>query len=408
MIYREKTKRSAKFIDSDNNVSFIERVSVTSGAFDETWLQNLIADNPDLLPTEEVGYQYSDLVCIGREVKVGEGESKGRIDNLYVTPYGNVVIVETKLFRNQESRRQVVAQIVDYAKDVHLWDAEKLDNICSDYYYEKTGKAYKIIDVMAEKGYKTFSDEGELTDSINKCLSSSSFLLMIVGDQIRSNVEKLSTFLNENLSMNFNLALVELEFYSKDNGMIVIPNLLTKTTVIERTYLVDSKSATFSTEDNLIQKSDEKKTYISKPVLSKKDFVSRFAQNGGYDEDDLLELINDVESLSGVTINLYPTELKIRADKISSVPVDIVIFTIGNDNAILYYKPARTKECVKKAGGSLADTDSLLENLYQFVWEEKCRGNTENSWHILSLDKIYNNKEKFLRILEEFCTSYFQ
>lgn len=166
MIYREKTKRSAKFIDSDNNVSFIERVSVTSGAFDETWLQNLIADNPDLLPTEEVGYQYSDLVCIGREVKVGEGESKGRIDNLYVTPYGNVVIVETKLFRNQESRRQVVAQIVDYAKDVHLWDAEKLDNICSDYYYEKTGKAYKIIDVMAEKGYKTFSDEGELTDSI--------------------------------------------------------------------------------------------------------------------------------------------------------------------------------------------------------------------------------------------------
>lgn len=74
------------------------------------------------------------MICIGREVAVGSGENTGYIDNLYITPSGMIVIVETKLFRNQEARRTVIAQIIDYAKEVQKWDAEKLDKIAQGYF----------------------------------------------------------------------------------------------------------------------------------------------------------------------------------------------------------------------------------------------------------------------------------
>ena len=41
--------------------------------------------------------------------------SVGPVDNLLVTPEGNVVMVEVKLWSNPEARRKVVAQALDYA-----------------------------------------------------------------------------------------------------------------------------------------------------------------------------------------------------------------------------------------------------------------------------------------------------
>jgi hypothetical protein len=41
--------------------------------------------------------------------------SNGYIDNLLMTPSGDIAIVETKLFRNPQARRAVLAQVLDYA-----------------------------------------------------------------------------------------------------------------------------------------------------------------------------------------------------------------------------------------------------------------------------------------------------
>ena len=42
----------------------------------------------------------------------------GAIDNFLVTPKGLPVLVECKLWRNPEARREVVGQILDYAKEL--------------------------------------------------------------------------------------------------------------------------------------------------------------------------------------------------------------------------------------------------------------------------------------------------
>ena len=82
--------------------------------FDEAWLQELLILNPSLLPVKELDASLDDLIPIGREVSV----TAGSIDNLYITSEGAICIVETKLWRNPDAHRSVVAQIIDYAKDI--------------------------------------------------------------------------------------------------------------------------------------------------------------------------------------------------------------------------------------------------------------------------------------------------
>ena len=57
---------------------------------------------------------FSPPRTVGREVLT----AAGLIDVLYVSPAGLVTIVETKLWRNPEARREVVGQILDYAKEL--------------------------------------------------------------------------------------------------------------------------------------------------------------------------------------------------------------------------------------------------------------------------------------------------
>ena len=155
MIYSERTARSAAILTEDGSVSKLNRIPFMQGSFNELWLQELIEENPSLIPSGEVSGEYAPLVCIGREVPVGCGETQGYIDNLYITPSGGIVIVETKLFRNQESRRTVVAQILDYAKELQKWDSTKINSVASDYTFKKTGQAYRIVDLLSKYGFCT-------------------------------------------------------------------------------------------------------------------------------------------------------------------------------------------------------------------------------------------------------------
>lgn len=362
MVYPERSGRSAAVVHEDGSIERMSRIPFMEGSFNEAWLQKLIADNPFLLPTEQISSQYSDLVCIGREVPVGSGETQGYIDNLYVTPSGNIVLVETKLFRNQESRRTVVAQIIDYAKELQRWDAERLNGIASDYFMKISGQAARIIDVMSSKGYLTFSDEGGLTDSINFNLSHASFLLLIVGDGIRTGVQQLADFLNENASMSFNLGLVELEIYQQENDTIIIPNLLTKTQVIER-YVPTHEEP----------RSPIQSQYERKPVLSRREFISTFADNGGYDPDQITEFISDIESINGLSVGIAPTELTIRFSPEEGYSAALLTFSISGGHSDLYIMPGRIKASLEKHGKFPFEADDFLDYFKRFIDRKRCK-----------------------------------
>ena len=100
----------------ENNLSFkLNRIPFTEKEFQEDWIQEFITNQPDIIPVNEIEPSFSPIIPIGKEVKT----ASGYIDNLFISPSGYLTIVETKLWRNPEARREVVGQIIDYTKEIN-------------------------------------------------------------------------------------------------------------------------------------------------------------------------------------------------------------------------------------------------------------------------------------------------
>ena len=84
----------------------------------KAWLQRLIMRHPSLLPVDQIEPAFNTLVPVCIELPM----QSGYLDNLLVTPTGDLALVECKLWRNPEARREVVAQIIDYAKEMSCLD----------------------------------------------------------------------------------------------------------------------------------------------------------------------------------------------------------------------------------------------------------------------------------------------
>ena len=70
MIYGERTHRSAFCIGTNGSVAPLTRTPFMSGNFNEAWLQELLEDNPAMIPAAGVSPEYQDLVCHCRDEAV--------------------------------------------------------------------------------------------------------------------------------------------------------------------------------------------------------------------------------------------------------------------------------------------------------------------------------------------------
>jgi hypothetical protein len=107
----------------------LRRIGPQNAAYNEFWLQELIRRHPEILPTGEFETVFSPLVPIGREVLT----ISGPIDNLFISRHGYPVLVETRLWRNPEARRELLAQAIDYASAIANWRFSNLDEVIRKY-----------------------------------------------------------------------------------------------------------------------------------------------------------------------------------------------------------------------------------------------------------------------------------
>ena len=94
----------------------------------EDELQKLIADNPELLlrGSEPDGAR---LILVAREYEMPVSEDSAvcyYLDHLMVDHAGVPVLVEVKRSTDTRTKREVVAQMIDYASRVSTWDAGEL------------------------------------------------------------------------------------------------------------------------------------------------------------------------------------------------------------------------------------------------------------------------------------------
>ncbi|MGD1071575.1 MAG: hypothetical protein ABSB15_15660 [Bryobacteraceae bacterium] len=213
----------------------MERIHFSKNAagnsdYDEAWLQRLIMDQPNLLPVDQIERIFADLIPICIELPT----PSGYLDNLLVTPAGDVALVECKLWRNPEARREVVGQIIDYAKDLAAWTYERLEEAISltKPLDGSVGKRPSLYESASAPGR---IDEASFIDSVSRNLRRGRFLLLIVGDGIREGVESMTEFLQQYAGLHFTLAIVELALFKvPTGGYIAQPRVLAKTTNIER------------------------------------------------------------------------------------------------------------------------------------------------------------------------------
>jgi hypothetical protein len=199
--------------------------------FDEAWLQRLIMRHPSVLPVDQIEPAFSPLVPVCIELPT----QTGFLDNLLVTPAGDLALVECKLWRNHEARQKVVAQVIGYAKDMSGWTGDRLQQaIRSAQSVDGCGDiaACGLYELVAEN---SGIDEASFNDAVSRNLKRGRFLLLIVGDGIREEAETMAEFLQQHAGFHFTLAFVELAlFETPGKQYIVQPRVLARTTNIDR------------------------------------------------------------------------------------------------------------------------------------------------------------------------------
>ncbi len=204
-------------------------VGSRASGYDESWLQDIMFRHPACLPISEINQSFLGLVPLAREVST----PAGYIDVLYATPEGRLVLVEAKLWRNPEARREVIGQILDYAKEIARWSYEDLQREVSraagepgNYVFEAVKRAHPDV------------DETSFVDGVSRSLRTGDFLLLIVGDGIREGVGAITEFLDQNATLQFTFGLVEMGVYEvPERGRLLQPRVIAQSVIVKRSVI---------------------------------------------------------------------------------------------------------------------------------------------------------------------------
>ena len=206
-------------INSSGVADQLTRLSQRVGQVSEAELQKLIQDHPQCLPIDEIDPMFSGAIPICTELSTPAGP----IDNFMVTSSGLPVLVECKLWRNPEARREVVSQILDYAKELSRWSSSDLQREVRRRLKRDGSPLLELV----RQAVGSPIDEIQFNDALTANLRRGRFLLLIVGDGIREGVEAIAEYLQAHAGLHFSLGLVELPIYLMPNGdRLIAPRVL--------------------------------------------------------------------------------------------------------------------------------------------------------------------------------------
>lgn len=232
---------SAIEVGPDGTPSRLERVSLGSdGGFSERWIQDRVHEHPDLIPLDRIEPGAGPMIPIAREFTLSRSGGPVYLDCLGVTRSGRLVLVECKLWRNPQARREVVAQIIEYAallKGLGYADlSAKLKSLAP-------GRGANPLYEHA-RSYGTDLDEATFVDAVSRSLEFGDFHLIIVGDGIRSDLHAIGAYINETLAAFSRLSLVELQVWKGVAGnLVVLPQLPLRTEIVKQRLVVDQAGA---------------------------------------------------------------------------------------------------------------------------------------------------------------------
>jgi hypothetical protein len=244
-------------LDSGNVASLEKYVFKGEGTYPVS-PQELIVNKPKMvldIPDLEI---QSDANCL---VMKEFNTNRGAIDVLMITANADIVIVETKLLRNPESHRTVVAQVIDYAKAFYDQNVNEVLEILS----QKTAANKMLLE--------QFKKDSFWRGSLEKNIKTGNFQVVILGDRIHPNVLGMIESIQAAPHMAFSIYLVELDPYSLDGqSMVICPRVVSRTVEVERSVIriqIDHDKKEHSIESEI----PEKEGKGTRPILTPAQFI---------------------------------------------------------------------------------------------------------------------------------------
>jgi hypothetical protein len=202
---------------------------MTESSFDkEDILQELLASYPDLLPGDQIDPENPrQWILIARELDIpGDSEEAGRfnLDHLFLDQDGIPTLVECKRSSDTRLRREVVAQMLDYAANgTKYLTMDRIRQAAAETRRQSNRTLDdEIKELIEAKG------EDEIEDfwkSVEDNLKKGKVRLLFVSDLIPKELRRLVEFLNEQMIETEVLA-VEVKQFIGEKQKALVPRVI--------------------------------------------------------------------------------------------------------------------------------------------------------------------------------------
>lgn len=371
-------------IKSDLTGHALVTISPEEKHFSEAWLQKILQDHPNLLPVDEIEPIFWPLIPLGREINT----SVGPIDNLFISKAGYLVLVETKLWRNSQAKRDVLAQAIDYASQLSNWSFEQLDN-------EVKNRNKKGLIQIIQEFSDLDSDEVPSEETIANNIRLGRFLILVVSDHIRNSVIDMVKYVNRFPHLAINVGLVELNCYLEPDHIdeiIVVPSIVAKTEIVERSIVQINilPEGKFQISAEQIQ---AKKAVSSREPLSEDAFWDALQKNSPKSVDQAKKIWSHFENSANVL-------MKMRK---SAVVARLLLPDIDQKLSLFFISMSGELNCwATTILGQLenAGIDSEIGKKYQLALSPILKRHSKSLAIYESLEKV--DVDEFLQIVDRF------
>lgn len=194
---------------------------------DESWLRDTLFENPDIIPATEIDSSFGPLVPLCKELRTDAGS----IDAVFINEHGRLTIIECKLWKNPQARREVVAQTLHYVAALAGWSYADLQRQVA----AALGKKGNIPFELVQEHTGSRLREAEFVDSVSRSLREGRLLVLLAGDGIREGVQSLTELVNRSATMAFTFGLIEVALFQfPKNRFAIQPRVLVRTESITR------------------------------------------------------------------------------------------------------------------------------------------------------------------------------
>lgn len=269
----------------DANVSSFKRTHVDSNSeYDEKWLQETIYKHIELLTVTDPIYDHIRIVPLCREFSLHDGVRTVFLDILAISETGKLILVECKLWKNPQARREVLSQIIEYAS--LLQSLSYADFSARLKKYIPSGSEDPISYRFKELGIEF--EESVLIDRVSNSLKIAKFQLIIAGDGIRTDIINLINSPPISGVMS-DICLLEVGLFKNSLGDIcLLPSIPTKTETLQKTVLVSTDGIPVTIEEDFEESELAVRTPNNNSAQKEinSEFYSRLTQSVKFDHPD--------------------------------------------------------------------------------------------------------------------------